>query len=174
MWGFVLLGMVSPVRYLGELGFKDHAQMNVAERRIAENPQPWIEGDFQRIIQSMNDCPACRGMTWSTPSLSTWIAINTGLPMVQMRRTTRTMPLNRRLIFQSDQELTILATVPTLDLLESLRVRWVVFSCGEFNGLPKVVQSFIQSLPEKIGAKDLSAPGSPRDCYKAYLLPESN
>lgn len=169
-WALVLFGMVTPLRFLGELAFRSGASFTRAELRVAGYRRPEWRGAFAALTQRMIAAPENYGMVWGSSSTSVSLAMATGFPMAQLDFNTVAMPVGRQRIADRQAVLKTLAENPSRPLLQELGLRWIVFSCAEAKGLSPAAKRLLQELEADPGVEKFTHSEGPRDCFQAYRL----
>jgi len=166
-WVIVILAAVTPIRFLGDLTFKKN--FSRAELRIAAYGQPKLESTFNELIQIIKDCHDCGGMMWGSPGYGRKVAFFTGIPQFQLDRNTVMMPVGRENIRKRRADLKRLEENPSLGLLDSLGIQWVLWSCHEMDSLSPKLKKLVATLRKSQLVEEYSVSDQRRECYKLFF-----
>ncbi len=173
-WIFILIHMVSPVRFLTELSLGEPGEFSRAEWRMAAYGQPRPSPAMKRLAGILAACQDCYGMVWSSASTSPHLAMFTGFPMVQVDGPTSVVMGDAAKWQDRKEKLKLLNEAPTRNLLAQMGVRWIIFSCREVVGLTPPVKKFLEEVRAMPGVRDHSVGQGGSDCYLALELPASS
>jgi hypothetical protein len=173
-WLLVLSGCVTPFRFLSELAFQAPQEFRGGERRYSTSVQPQGPSGWGELFQEMRNCRDCRGKIWSSARTSAFLAIHTGFPVLQLDFNTLHMGISPQRLAERQEALARLDNAPSLDLVRNLQVRWIVFSCREFQKLSPSVQQWVLGLRKAEGVQERSLQGNADSCRLVFYLPKEN
>ncbi len=171
-WGLVLWGTWTPATYLYDTGWKGPRGLSGPNRRYLSEVQVRYPEFFRPIFEFMKSCPSCRRMVWTSDRVSFMVAMHTGYPVLYMEGKLRVMPIQRSYIKERGEALQVLNARPTWELLRSLGIGWVLFSCDEVRKMPEPVRNFLRDLTAAATTEDFSVDQGPQRCYWALRLKE--
>ncbi|HCU25053.1 MAG TPA: hypothetical protein DF383_08550, partial [Deltaproteobacteria bacterium] len=163
----ILFGTATPLRYLWDFAMKDFKSYSAGEKRYTANLQPKISPEWEKLLARMRDCEECFGTVWTPYSTAPLISSQTGYFSLPLEHISRNFGIAERLQEKRKKDLERLETAPNSGLLKELGIKWIIFSCRDFEALPEAGKNLILELQSHLGARDFSSKESKGDCYRA-------